>query len=234
MPAPSVRAEEERAVERARYRFVIGATRPFDEVYPRSVFEKRVKRELAEERVLQTVFSLSVTPKLLAEEFERIEKTTKAPDQWQAIKRALKDDRRLIEEIFCRPLLVGRALRARFDFDPKIHAVAHQGAREARAAFLAGKKPREARVQLLRRKPEVAPDTDELLRQAQAETSLPRVLAARESGEANAPVSVDAEMARVLEKELKKSGDVTTILEERDRFSVLRLIAVTEWVRSGV
>jgi len=101
-------------------------------------------------------------------------------------------------------------------------------AREARAAFLAGKKPREARVQLLRRKPEVAPDTDELLRKAQAETSLPRVLAAKESGEANAPGSVDPEMARVLEKELKKAGDVTTILEERDRFEVFRLIAITK------
>jgi hypothetical protein len=100
-------------------------------------------------------------------------------------------------------------------------------AREARAAFLAGKKPREARVQLLRRKPEVAPDTDELLRKAQAETSLPRVLAAKESGEANAPGSVDPEMARVLEKELRKPGDVTTILEERDRFEIFRLISAT-------
>ena len=35
-------------------------------------------------------------------------------------------------------------------------------------------------------------------------------------------------LATVGYKELKKSGDVTTILEERDRFSVLRLIAVTE------
>ncbi len=68
MPAPSVRAEEERAVERARYQFVIGATRPFDEVYPRSLFEKRVARELAQERVLRRVFGLSVTRELLAEE----------------------------------------------------------------------------------------------------------------------------------------------------------------------
>ena len=109
-------------------------------------------------------------------------------------------------------------------------------AREARAAFLAGKKPREARVQLLRRKPEVAPDTDELLRKAQAETSLPRVLAAKESGEANAPGSVDPEMARVLEKELKKAGDVTTILEERDRFEVFRLVTsdAGEWLVEAV
>jgi hypothetical protein len=44
--------EGERAVERARYQFVIGNTRPFDEVYPRSVFEKRVAREMAQEELL--------------------------------------------------------------------------------------------------------------------------------------------------------------------------------------
>ncbi len=40
VPAPSVRAEEERAVGRARYRFLIGATRPFDEVYPTLAFRE--------------------------------------------------------------------------------------------------------------------------------------------------------------------------------------------------
>jgi hypothetical protein len=70
------RVDGERAVERARYRFVIGATQPFDEVYPRSVFEKKVARELAEERVLKRVFGLAVTPAILAAEFDRIEKTT--------------------------------------------------------------------------------------------------------------------------------------------------------------
>jgi hypothetical protein len=87
----------ERAVERARYRFVIGATQPFDEVYPRSVFEKKVAREIAEERVLKKVFGVTVTKAVLAAEFDRIEKTTKAPDQWEAIKAALKNDRRRIE-----------------------------------------------------------------------------------------------------------------------------------------
>jgi hypothetical protein len=43
-------------------------------------------------------------------------------------------------------------------------------------------------------------------------------------------------MARVLEKELRRAGDVTTILEERDRFSVFRLLAITEeeWTVTAV
>jgi hypothetical protein len=80
---------------------------------------------MAEERLLKGAFGIRVTPELLAQELDRIEKSTKAPDQWEAIKKALGDDRRLIEEVFCRPLLVDRALRAKLAFDQKIHAAPH-------------------------------------------------------------------------------------------------------------
>src|SRR5512140_825559 len=76
------RVEGTRAVERARCTFVIGATKPFDEVYPRSVFEKKVEREVAEEHVLSSQFGMQVTPALLSAEYERIERETRAPDQW--------------------------------------------------------------------------------------------------------------------------------------------------------
>jgi hypothetical protein len=224
---PAARVDYERAVERARYRFVLGATKPFDEVYPRSVFEKRVRRELAQERILQRVFGLTVTPKLLSEEFDRVEKTSKAPEQWEAVKEALHKDRRLVEEVFCRPLLVERALRARFAFDQKIHARPHQKAREARAAFLGGGKVPGAAVRVLSRKSEAAPSVEEMLEKSKEEASLPRVIQPpRETlKDAPLPVAVDPETAAVLEKELRKPGDVTTILEERDRFEVFRLIS---------
>src|SRR5450756_593315 len=135
------RVEGARAAERARYTFVIGATRPFDEAYPHSVFEKKVKREMAEERVLSREFRMQVTAELLSSEYERIEKETRAPDQWEAIKKSLGGSRRKIEEVVCRPGLVDRVLRARFAFDQKIHAAEHQKARLARDAFLAGKMP---------------------------------------------------------------------------------------------
>jgi hypothetical protein len=75
--SPAARADYERAVEQARYEFVIGNTRPFDEAYPRSVFEKRVQREMAQERLLRRVFGMAVTAQLLSDEFDRIDKTTK-------------------------------------------------------------------------------------------------------------------------------------------------------------
>jgi hypothetical protein len=218
----------ERAVERARYQFVIGNTTPFDEVYPRSVFEKRVGRELAEEKVLRKLFGLSVTPKLLEEEFQRIEHTTKAPEQWAAIKTSLQDNRRLIEEVFCRPLLVDRALRQKFAFDQKIHAGPHQEAREARAELLAGKTPRGASVLLLRRAAQPSPTTDELLGEAKKKSELPRVIQPPTEERETGPVPVEPELAAVLEKELRKPGDVTTILEEREQFRVFRLLAPTK------
>jgi hypothetical protein len=224
----AARVDYERAVERTRYRFVIGNTKPFDEVYPRPVFEKRVARELAEERLLRRVFGLSVTPKLLEGEFQRIEKTTKAPEQWEAIKNTLENDRRLIEEVFCRPLLVDRALRQKFAFDQKIHAGPHQKAREARAGFLAGKTPRGVLVLQLRRAAQPAPTTEELLGEAKKDSDLPRVIQPPKEPRETGPVSVEPEVAAVLEKELRKPGDVTTILEQRDRFEVFRLIAVTQ------
>lgn len=223
----SARVEGERAVERARYTFVIGATQPFDEVYPRSVFEKKVAREIAEERVLSKFFGVAITPEVLATEFDRIERDTMAPDQWAAIKAALDNDRRRIEEVFCRPLVVERALRAKFAFDPRIHAALHQRAREARAQFQAGRKPPGVSVQALARQLAAAPTTAELLGKAKAESAVPRVLPTPGAPGRDGPVPVDPEMAAVLEKELQKPGDVTTILEERDRFSVFRLIERT-------
>jgi hypothetical protein len=63
-----------------------------------------VARKVQEEGVLAERFGMTVTPVLLKTEYDRIERSTKAPEQWDAIKRALGDDRRKLEDVFCRPL----------------------------------------------------------------------------------------------------------------------------------
>jgi len=224
--SPAARADYERAVEQARYQFVIGNTRPFDEVYPRPVFQQRVSREMVEESVLQSVFGMIITPQLLSEEFDRIAKTTKAPDQWEAIQKALGNDRRIVEEVFCRPLVADRALRAKFAFDQKIHAASHENARAARNDFLAGRSVPQATTLTLRRRASPPTTTDELLAEAKAQASAPRVLSSPGESGGGAPLAPDPEVAAVLEKELRKPGDVSTILEQRDRFQVFRLTAI--------
>ena len=119
-------------------------------------------------------------------------------------------------------------MRAKFAFDPEIHAGPHRKAREARARLLAGKNPEGLSSLLLVRAATESPTTSELLGRARAESSVPRVLDSAERPGPDAPVPIGPEMAAVLERELEKPGDVTTILEERDRFSVFRLKEKTE------
>jgi hypothetical protein len=220
----AARVEAQRDIERARYAFVIGNSRPFDELYDRSLFEARVARQVAEEEVLRRAFGMVVTPALLAEEFDRVEKTTRAPEQWEAVKKALGNDRRRIEEAFCRPSLVERALRARFAFDQTVHAEPHEEARQARAAFIAKRAVPGARVLLLRRKAGPSPSVDQMMEKSKGEATGPRVLQPAKEPDPKAPLPLLPEIAAVLEKELKRPGDVTTILEESDQFSVFRLI----------
>jgi hypothetical protein len=229
--AVNVRAKGDRAVERARYAFVLEANRPFDEVYPPSVFQARARQEMLEERVLSQRFGLSVTPAILAAEFDRIERETKARDQWEAIKRALGGDRGRIEDIYCRPLLVDRALHARFDFDQQIHAAAHEKARRAQAEFLARRKPAGARSLALSRIAEVNLSTDEMLSTAKAWSQLPAKIEAPAATRDDQPIPLSEKVRNVLERELKSPGDVTTILEEPKGFVVYRLVAITpsEW-----
>lgn len=184
----AARVEAARAVERARYAFVIGATRPFDEAYPAAVFARRVAREQVEESLLAG-FGLRPSPDVLAREFARIEKDTRAPEQWLAVKAALGNDRRLIEEAVCRPLLVRRALEARFAIDAHVHAAARAKARAARVRWLAGEPSPAAVIMVIDRRDPAAP--------------------------------------AVLERQLRRPGDVSTILEHRDRFDVYRLLAIT-------
>jgi len=183
--------EAKQAIERARYAFVIGSAKPpFDEAYPRSFFEKLHAAGRERERVLQHVFAVAITARMLDDELGRIERDTKAPEQWSAMKAAVHDDRQLLEDVICRPLLVDRILRQKFAFDENIQARRHDEARRARIALMKGRIPASAI--------DVHIDPDALE---------PAAMAA-------------------LSKELKKSGDVSTILEFHDRFEVYKLIRV--------
>jgi hypothetical protein len=108
--------------------------------------------------------------------YERIEKETRAPDQWMAIKKALGGSRAETEEVVCRPVLVDRVIRARFAFDQTIHAAEHQKARLARDAFLAGSTPTGTNLLRISRRGEAPAGTDEMLARARADVTGPKVL----------------------------------------------------------
>ncbi len=232
------RVEGARAVERARYAFVIGATKPFDEVYPRSVFEKKVERELAEERVLASSSGWRSRPNSSRRSTSGSRRRPARPNSGRRSRRRSAAPAGRSRKSSAGPLLVDRVLRARFAFDQTIHAAEHQKARLAREAFLAGKTPAGTKLlRLSRRGEEAAEGTDEMLARARADATGPKVLSpAGPEPKEDRPLALDPEMAKVLEKELKAKGDVTTILEERNRFSVFRLVTpdAGEWLVDAV
>src|SRR5207253_7473597 len=97
--AQTIAAKE--AIERARYVFVIGDKPPFEKQYTHAFFEKQLAQEKEREAVLKRVFGLTIKRSDLAHEYRRIEKSTRAPDQWEAIKSAVHNNRLTIEEVVC-------------------------------------------------------------------------------------------------------------------------------------
>jgi hypothetical protein len=224
------------AVERARYAFVIGATKPSDVAYPPAVSRARGARASRGAR-LERVFGFTPRRRSCPGVSTGIETTTRAPEQWQAIKAALGNDRRRVEDAFCRPLLVHRFLQARFAPDPRIHAETYAcAARPVRCCSRAGRRPAPPGWSLGRRG---TPDgaTDDLLMRTRAEAVVLWVLRPLDERPQSAPVALHPEAAAALEAQLLRPGDVSTVLSEWDRFTVYRLIESTDeaWtVEAGV
>jgi hypothetical protein len=220
------RVDGEIAVERARYAFVIGIKPPFDEFFPRSHFERRVERYVAAEGVLLRAFGVAVGLEQVKKEYDRITATTMAPEQWEAMRKALGNDRRLIEEIVCRPLVVDRVLRARFDLAPLIHASPHAEARDARSRWLQGQREPIGQPLSISRQPAIGTTTEALLSTAKARSAGPQPLSPAAPTERER-VSAEPALLAVLETQLRRPGDVTTIVEDRQQFRVFRLIDAT-------
>jgi len=177
---------------------------------------------------------MQVSSEMLAAEFERIERHTEDPEQWEAVKRALQNDRPRIEDVVCRPLVVRRLLRQRFAFDEAIHVEAHTKARHARSLFVAGQHVEGAAVVRIARTTGTPPDTRAWLAAAKAQATGPRTLTRPQDAPeppADRLVRVHAEATRALEAQLLRPGDVSTVLSEWDRFTVYRLIEKTEDAR---
>lgn len=219
------RVEGERAVARARYAFVLNATKAFDEAQPRAMFEQIVRRQERKERALKDVYGIVLDRSHLAEEFGRIQATTRAPEQWKAIQNALGFDRNRVEEIVCRPLVVDRILREKFDFDKNVHAAENRRAHAARSEFVARRRPKEASARWLQASSEKGDSVDGMMARAKSEASGSRVLSTTPTeATAETPLPIGPALSAVLDQELKRRGDVTTVLEDRSGFQVMRLV----------
>ena len=127
-----------RGIEKARYPYVLDRPTSFDDAYPLTLFEGQARTITLKECVLGHRYGISISSKDLDGELNRIDSNTQAPSIWGAMKESLGQDRCLIRQVICRPLLVDRLLRAFFSKDRRIHAAPFAQAEAARERLLRG------------------------------------------------------------------------------------------------
>lgn len=136
-PSIETLANNLRSVERARSAFTIDGDGSFDKVYPREIF-RTLAREARAKEYLLIAYGETIPANEVRSECERIDRSSRAPDLWLAIKKALHNDPRVIAATICRPLLVDRRLRKRFGSDRRKHRVALRAVKIARNRLLQG------------------------------------------------------------------------------------------------
>lgn len=209
--------DERLAVERVYYAKQVGAKVPFEQAVSRSVIERRVQQELLKERVLKNVYRLEITPKLVAEEVARIERSTMAGDLLAQIKLALGNNPERFARTVAKPLVVDRVLRARFEADATQQAGKRAEAEKLRAQLLAAKA--DERAALLKSRPDVREVKWQLGAKPKADLA-----SARPSLEPGLPkqyfADLHAEMQKVLAAQLQKAGDVSAVFGSDDNFAL--------------
>ncbi len=205
------------AVERVYYAKQVGAKAPFEQAVSRSVIERRVQQELLKERVLKNVYRLEITPKLVAEEVARIERSTMAGDMLAQIKLSLANNPERFARSVAKPLVVDRVLRARFEADANQQAGKRAEAEKLRAQLLAAKA--DERAALLKSRNDVREVTWQL--GAKPKTDL---ASARPSLGAAMPKAyfsdLHADMQKVLAAQLQKPGDVSAVFGSDESFTL--------------
>ena len=219
------RVEGARAVERPGYTFVIGATKPFDEVVPalrlRKEGEARAGRGARPLAPVRNAGHAGAPFGRVRADREGNPRPRPVGGDPEGARRLAQDNRR--GRLPARSSWTAPSGPASPSTRRSMKRSIRKRARRARRS--SRERRRKARARSGSRERRNRAGTDELLAKARSETSGQKILTPDEPGKKNdAPVPVDPEMANVLEKELKKKGDVTTILEERNRFSVFRLV----------
>ena len=231
--------DDRAAIERVYHDHRTGQKPPFEQAMPWEVLEHLLQGDRHKEAVLLKVYAVAVTPEMVEAEVRRIESTTRAPEVLAEIKQALGGDPTRFARSVARPIVVERLLRQRFDNDDALHAGQRATAEKARQQLLAHQAVagmQESTWQLGPRPPEDAP---------QAPATTPSPPAASNSGsysnEATVQVAqplgggqekpgerklyfedLDPELQDVLRVQLRKSGDVSAVIETPTAFLVFQ------------
>lgn len=233
------------AIERVYHSRRTGANRSFEEAMPPDLLRSVVRSDLKKEAVLERVYHLAITPEMVAAEVERITTTTRAPEVLAEIKRALGNDGKRFARSMARPLVVERELRRRFNGDAVLHAPQRKEAERARERLLAGEQVEnmhEVTWKLTARPPDEAPPSgttpppqtagqaasDDYAVEATAQVAQPLTSPAADRTPDLYFEDLDPELQKVLHVQLRKSGDVSAVIEAPGAFLIFQAIKVTD------
>ncbi len=241
----AARCADRAAIERVYHGHRTGTKQPFELAMPRVLLEQVVRQDQHKERVLRKVYGVKITPAMVAAEVERINTTTRAPEVLSEIKKALDDDAARFAAAMARPIIVERELRHRFDNDDKLHAAQRREAEQARETLLEKRPVKDMHDATWQLVPRPADQKSEVGGQGSgtAAPTTPTQATAKSSAytnEATAQIAqtlnppdkaapgkeksyfedLDPELKIVLQVQLKKSGDVSAVIEVPGGFLV--------------
>ena len=127
------------AIERVYYQHRLGEKPPFEQVLPPATLENLVRQDLRKEAALKRAYGIAVTPAMLDLEVRRIDTTTRAPEMLAEIKTALGNDPARFANVFAKPILIERLLRGKFDNDDALHALLRRQIEVTRNELLAAR-----------------------------------------------------------------------------------------------
>ena len=194
-----------------------------------------MKQDLREEAALQQAYGVEITDEMLDAEVRRINTTTRAPEMLAEIKEALGNDPEKFAHGYAKRFLVERLLREKFENDDSLHASQRQDCESVRNELLAAKTTGATAAELLAqlRKAHsnaITETTWELVARPE-KTNLPtademeirkqfgpeaQLLSTPQSGEPDHKFyfeDLPPGLQNVLRVQLRKSGDVSAVIE---------------------
>jgi len=213
------RVAAQRVLDRLRHSHLEGSKTPFEQV-PGALIERRVRTQLQESVALEQFWKTAITPEMLQREMERIAGSTLFPDRLLEIYAAFDHDPVLVQEALARPALTERLTRDFFASDERIHGEARAEAERLREKLLKDsdeeplKSDATLRIIELVREDDPARTADGL-RQERHDAERETLQLSLTSGEYDS------------ERSLAPShvGDVGDLVEERDAFTIRRLLS---------
>jgi hypothetical protein len=221
------------AIERVYYQHRLGNKPPFEETMPPALVEKLVREDLHKESVLKKVYNVEITSAMLAAEVQRINTTTRAPDVLTELKAALGNDTNRFARTVAEPILAERILRDKFENDDAVHAPQRKMVEDTRQKLLSAKAGHTDPGQLLAllhqlRSNHVAETTWLLGKPPEpSQDGTPLTEAQKRFGTNTQVLSSQAhplgpdfyfadlppDLQRVLQVQLRQSGDVSAVVE---------------------